>query len=110
VATGFRYARLFWWKLLAAYTAISISALLVLAAGIWLWHVLVPPSSVLGAFVISQLMLILWLSARMWQRAVAAVFYLREMLIAPGYARSMVADATPISGRPIVPVATVPGA
>lgn len=87
VGAGFRYSRRFWGRLLGAYVGISVLALLVLAVGVWVWHVLVPASSWVGAVLISQIMLILWLGARFWQRAVAAEFHLREMLVAPGSTR-----------------------
>jgi hypothetical protein len=83
VGAGFRYACRHCGRLLATYAGISLFALIVLVVGIWLWNVLVPASSVLGAFVIGQLMMVLWLAARFWQRAVAAAFYMREMLVAP---------------------------
>lgn len=86
VAAGFRYAWRFLGKLLASYVSISLLALIVLAVGLWLWNVLVPASSVFGAFLIGQIMMFLWLAARFWQRAVAASFYMREMLIAPSFA------------------------
>ncbi len=78
VAAGFRYARRHLLRLLAAYSGIALVGLLVLLAGIWIWHALVRPSSILEAFVISQVMLILWLWARFWQRASAVAYYLRE--------------------------------
>ena len=79
VAAGFRYAWQNVFTLLATYVVICVAGLAVLVGGIWFWHVLVPPSSVLGAFLISQAMLILWLGMRFWQRASAAAFYMREM-------------------------------
>jgi hypothetical protein len=78
VAAGFRYARRHLFGLLATYSAIALVSLLVLVAGVWVWHALVRPSSIWGAFFISQVMLILWLWARFWQRAVAVAYYLRE--------------------------------
>ena len=85
VGAGFRYLRRHWGRLLGAYVVISLLALIVLVAGVWLWNVLVPPSSVFGAFLIGQIMMVLWLSARFWQRAVAASFYMAEMLVAPAF-------------------------
>jgi hypothetical protein len=111
VGAGLRYTRRFWGRLLGSYCAISLLALLVLAAGVWLWHVLVPPSSVAGAFLVSQAMLISWLLARFWQRATAAVFYLQEMLIAPGYARSVPQETTAAAVAPVAaPAGGVTGA
>ncbi len=78
VAAGFRYARRHLFRLLATYSGIALVGLLVLVAGVWIWHALVRPSSVFGTFLVSQVMLILWLWARFWQRAAAVAYYLRE--------------------------------
>lgn len=69
-------------SLLGNYAAVAVVTLLVLIVGVWVWHVAVPPQSVGGAFVVSQVMAILFLWTRFWQRGVAAAFYLREMAIA----------------------------
>jgi len=78
VAAGFRYARQHLFRLLATYSGIALVGLLVLVACGWIWHALVRPSSVFGSFLVSQVMLILWLWARFWQRAAAVAYYLRE--------------------------------
>jgi hypothetical protein len=39
----------------------------------------VPPSSVLGAFIVGQATLLLLLAARFWQRATAVAFYEQEL-------------------------------
>ena len=114
VANGFRYAWRFLGKLLSSYVAISLFALIVLLGGIWLWYVAVPSSSVAGAWLISQIMLFLWLVARFWQRAVAAAFYMREMLVAPSYSPFRAPEpgaavpAPPAPGAPPVPPAPLP--
>jgi len=77
VAVGFRSTRFNLGRLLASYVVISLFALAVLVAGILLWLTIVPPASVLGAFIISQATLLLLLTARFWQRATAVAFYLR---------------------------------
>jgi hypothetical protein len=63
---------------LASYVVIAIVAVAVLVAGILLWHAIVPPSSVLGAFIIGEATLLLLLGTRFWQRATAVAFYVRE--------------------------------
>ena len=62
-------------RLFGAYVAISIVALLVLAIGLVIWNGVVPPASVFGALLIGQLILVLLLATRFWQRAVAVSFY-----------------------------------
>jgi hypothetical protein len=77
VAAG--YARRSFARLLGSYVLISILALGVLVLGLWLWDVIVPPASVLGAFVIGQVILFLWLASRFWQRACAVAFCVTNM-------------------------------
>jgi hypothetical protein len=99
LSASFRPTRSHLLALLGSYVAIALIAALVLVCGVWIWHGLVPPSNIAGAFVISQAMLILWLWARFWQRAVGAAFYLREMAVVPA----------PIGApEPVVPVSSPP--
>jgi hypothetical protein len=79
VAAGFRAMRKNRFRLLGTYVAILVIALAVLVVGILLWHFVVPPSSVVGAFIVSQLTLLLLLAARFWQRAAAVAFYVKQM-------------------------------
>lgn len=104
VGAGFRYTWRHWGRLLAAYVGISLLALIVFMGGVWLWHVLVPPSSVFGALVVGQLILILGLAARFWQRAVAAAFYMREMLVAPSFSGFRVPETGATAGPAASPV------
>lgn len=75
VGKAYRQTRANLGRLFGAYVAISVVALLVLAIGLGIWDVMVPPASVLGAFLIGQLILLLLLATRFWQRAVAVSFY-----------------------------------
>ena len=63
--------------LLGTYLLAAISAAVILLAGIFLWHLVVPPQSVVGAFLVSQVTLLLLLASRFWQRAIAVAFYPR---------------------------------
>jgi hypothetical protein len=105
VAVGFRYTRRHVFRLLFTYVAIALVALLVLVAGVGAWHFLVPPSSVLGAFLISQIMLILLLWSRFWQRAAAAAYYLREASVAVSVAPLPEPVPLPGPAAPLVPPA-----
>jgi hypothetical protein len=67
-------------RLLASYVATTIVAAIVLVAGLWVWMRFVPPASVAGAFVVSQLTLLLLLIPRFWQRGVAVTYYLQNMV------------------------------
>jgi hypothetical protein len=99
VAGGFRKTRRNLARLLGSYVVIAIVALAVLVGGILLWDTIVPPGSVLGAFIIGQATLLLLLAARFWQRATAVAFYTREM------AEPVVEETRPIPAfaAPIVP-------
>lgn len=79
IAVGFRKTRRNLGRLLGSYVVIAIAALAVLMAGVLLWHAIVPPSSVPGAFIVSEATLLLLLAARFWQRATAVAFYVREL-------------------------------
>jgi hypothetical protein len=65
-------------RLLASYVVVAIVGLVILAAGILVWYAIVPPSSVLGAFLVSQAILLLLLGMRFWQRASAVAFWVRQ--------------------------------
>ena len=91
-------------RLFGAYVAISIVALLVLAIGVVIWNVAVPSASLVGAFLIAQLILLLLLATRFWQRAVAVSFYTTAMAEVPVETRPApltmiaVAEAPPTGG------------
>jgi len=78
IAAGFRKLRRNFGRLVGSYIAIAMVALIVLVAGILFWNVIVPASSVVGAFVVGQAALLLVLATRFWQRATAVTFYVRE--------------------------------
>ena len=79
IVAGFRKTRRNFGRLLGSYLAIAIVAVAILMAGILLWYAIVPPSSVLGAFIIGQATMLLLLAMRFWQRATAVAVYVREM-------------------------------
>jgi len=63
--------------LLGTYLLATITAAAILLAGISLCQLVVPPQSVVGAFLVSQVTLVLVLASRFWQRAMAVAFYQR---------------------------------
>ena len=79
VAAGFHMTRRNFGRLVGSYVVIALAALAILVGGILLWHAIVPPASVLGAFLVSQVTLFLLLGARFWQRASAVAFYVRKL-------------------------------
>lgn len=68
-------------SLLASYVAITIVAAIILCGGLWIWMKAVAPESVLGAFLVAQLTLLLLLIPRFWQRGVAVSYWQQSMLI-----------------------------
>jgi hypothetical protein len=86
-------------QLLGSYVFIAFLAMIVLVVGIWIWIKIVPAPSVLGAFIVSQAILLAWLAARFWQRACAVAFYLEW--------EEPVTDVTPIR-EPAFPVMPPP--
>jgi len=76
---GFRAMRKNRVRLLGTYVLIALVGLVVLVGGIVLWNMIVPSSSVFGAFLVSQFMLLLLLAIRFWQRAAAVALYVKEM-------------------------------
>jgi hypothetical protein len=80
ISAGFRHTRRDLGRLLASYVVTTIVAAIVLVAGLWVWMKFVPPASVIGAFFVSQLTLLLLLIPRFWQRGVAVTYYLQNMV------------------------------
>ncbi|HEV3307209.1 MAG TPA: hypothetical protein VGZ91_12290 [Candidatus Sulfotelmatobacter sp.] len=67
-------------RLLGTYIVTTIVAAIVLLFGLWAWVKIVPPASVIGAIVISQLILLLLLIPRFWQRGIVVTYYLQNMV------------------------------
>ena len=61
---------LFW-----LYLRVSIVAWVLFAFGLYVWTHVLPPQSSIAAFLISQLMIVIWIATRLWQRASEAIWY-----------------------------------
>jgi hypothetical protein len=83
-------------RLLASYVVITLVAAIVLVAGLWTWIRFVAPESVRGAFLISQLTLLILLIPRFWQRGVAVAYWQQWMSVPVA-----VVEAVPIA--PVTP-------
>lgn len=73
-----RAARLLWhnfYSLLWLYLRIAVMALLVLMIGLRVWMMNLSPQSIIIAFLLSQLMILVWITTRLWQRASEALWY-----------------------------------
>ena len=70
-----------------------------LACGLLIWMKLISPENVIGAFLISQITLLLLLVPRFWQRGVAVAYWQRHMLV----------PITPtIPVEPVIPIPVAP--
>jgi hypothetical protein len=73
-----RAARLLWnnfFSLLWLYLRIAIIGLLLFAIGLRVWMMNLSPQSNILAFLLSQLMVLVWIGMRLWQRASEALWY-----------------------------------
>ncbi len=96
IASGFRHMWRNLGRLLVIYVVITIVAAMFLVAGLWAWANLVLAESLLRAFLVSQLTLLLLLIPRFWQRGVAVVYWQQRMLV------PMVA-VEPLMPKPVSP-------
>lgn len=73
-----RAARLLWhnfFSLLWLYLRIAILGLVLFFFGLRLWMTFLGPQSYVLAFLLSQLMILVWIGTRLWQRASEALWY-----------------------------------
>ncbi len=94
-------------RLLSGYLLTTMIAAVILIAGLWIWMKTVPPESVLGAFVVSQLTLLLLLIPRFWQRGMATAYWQQRMMIPVVPMRPMEPQPVPVDvisdGAPVLP-------
>src|ERR1035437_783334 len=94
-------------RLLASYVVTTVVAAIILLGGLWTWMQLVAPESVVGAFVVSQLTLLLLLIPRFWQRGVAVSYWQQRMMVPVVAVRPIepqpVTIAVVSDGAPVVP-------
>jgi hypothetical protein len=90
-------------RLLGTYVVITIVAAIILCGGLWIWMKAVAPESIIGAFLVAQLTLLLLLIPRFWQRGVAVSYWQQKMLL-PMPALQMV-EPVPVVAVSVTPVA-----
>jgi hypothetical protein len=64
-------------SLLCLFLSISVIGSLLFAFGFRIWMVSLSPHSIISAFLLSQLMVLVWIGTRLWQRASEALWYRR---------------------------------
>ena len=94
-------------RLLSGYLLTTMIAAVILIGGLWIWMKTVPPESVLGAFVVSQLTLLLLLIPRFWQRGMATAYWQQRMMIPVVPMRPIEPQPVPVDvisdGAPVLP-------
>lgn len=91
-------------RLLGSYIVTSVVAAVILVGGLWIWMRLVSPTSIFGAFLVSQFTLLLLLIPRFWQRGVAVAYWKQKMMIPVAVIAPIV--ATPVA-EPTTPVVAI---
>lgn len=81
IGAGFRHTFRSLGRLLGSYVVATIVAGMILLGGIWVWLKAVSPGSVVGAFVLSQIILVLLLIPRFWQRGIVVTYWQQRMLV-----------------------------
>ncbi len=99
IAAAFRHTFRSFFRLLSSYVVAAIVAAVVLAGGLWCWLRLVPAEGIVRAFLLSQLILIVLLIPRFWQRGVA-VSYWRQRMVVPVAAFPVAIPAPPVLPTP----------
>jgi hypothetical protein len=99
IAAAYRGMKGYRMRLLGSYLLIALLAGVVLFLGIWVWIKIVPPASVLGAFMVGQIILLILLAARFWQRACAVAFYCDYMT-----AIIVERETIPVASLPVIPL------
>jgi hypothetical protein len=62
-------------SLLWIYLRVSIISWLLFALALYVWMFQLSPQSNVAAFLVSQLMILIWIGTRLWQRASEAIWY-----------------------------------
>lgn len=99
IAAGFRHTFRSLGRLLGSYVVATIVAAAILVAGLWCWEHFVSSTSVIGAFLVSQLTLFLLLIPRFWQRGVTVSYWQQRMMVP-------VVSVQPIEPQPVAVAVT----
>ena len=102
IAAGFRHTFRSLGRLLTTYVLITIVAAILLLGGLWTWMKFVAPESVLRAFAVGQLTLLLLLIPRFWQRGIAVSYWQQRMLVPIA-----VVESPQLEPQPVPPQVTV---
>ena len=113
IAAAFRHTFRSLARLLSSYVLATIFAAIFLVGGIWCWGHFVPAEGIVRAILLSQLILLLLLIPRFWQRGMAVSYWQQKMLI-PIVAVEETVPPEPVQvasvpePAPIIPATTSP--
>jgi len=102
--TGLRHTLRSLLRLLASYVVATVVAAIILVGGILAWMKFIAPENWMGAYVVSQLTLLLLLIPRFWQRGVAVAYWQQSMLVPVVAPVPLVPAFTPLA-TPVPPAA-----
>lgn len=105
IATAFRHTFRSLVRLLASYVVVTIVAAIFLVGGLAIWMKFVAPDNNIGAFVIVQITLLLFLIPRFWQRGIAVSYWQQRMLPPMVPMSAIEPSAIVATPAPVVPVA-----
>jgi hypothetical protein len=81
IVTAFKHTFRSLGRLLGSYVVSTAVAAIFLVGGLWIWMKFVSPQSIVGAFIIGQIVLFLLLIPRFWQRGIAVSYWQQHMLV-----------------------------
>ena len=98
------------WPLFWMFLRIQFVAWIGLAVAVLIWVKLVRPESILTSFFVSQAALLLWLGARLWQRASETIWYQRQFpSLVPAPSEPQFSPSEPLAFEPAAPEPTIDG-
>jgi hypothetical protein len=102
---GFRHTFRNLGKLLGSYLITTIMALIILGTGLVVWLNWIPAKSTTRAFLLAQLILLLLLIPRFWQRGIAVAYWQEKIAVTLAPTIPVVAPVVPAS--PVIPITPV---
>jgi hypothetical protein len=97
IGAGFRHTFRGLGRLLTSYVAATILAAIILVGGLWIWMKMVAPDHWFGAFIVSQLILLMLLVPRFWQRGIAVSYWQQHMLVPVVAVKAVIFESTPVA-------------
>jgi hypothetical protein len=97
IGAGFRHTFRALGRLLTSYVIATILAAIILLGGLWVWKKVVGPEHWFDAFIVSQIILLLLLIPRFWQRGIAVSYWQQHMLVPVVAVKPLVYEPPPVA-------------